>query len=472
MTTTPSLPITVSGLGDSDSRRLPLLQLDRRTYERALDCVQCGLCLPACPTYLTTGLEADSPRGRIRLMKGLADGRVDPDQPVVRHLDLCLDCRGCETACPSGVVYHELIEETRARLHDAARQHDHAPPPQPWADRWVHWLIFKTMPYPDRLRKALAPVKILRKLGLWRWVSRGPLARILPKPFSRMARMLPADEPFSTPALQDHYPAQAPDGRRKATVALFTGCVGSVLFPHLNQQAIDLLRHAGCDVIVPRTQGCCGAMHHHTGQADQARAFARINLDTFLTGSEDRPAPDYIVNHIAGCGAMLKEYPHLFRDDPVNSDRAARFASRVRDISELLTDLQPPRPAHPLPAALRTVTYHDACHLAHAQKITQQPREMLRWIDGLSVTALPESDLCCGAAGSYSLTQPEMADQLGERKARRIQETGARVCVTGNVGCAMQIQAQADRLGIDLAVVHPITLLHQAYFGENPASGP
>jgi len=448
---------------------LPVLSLDDHAYRQAQSCVQCGLCLPACPTYTETGLEADSPRGRIRLMKGLADGRIDATGPVVRHLDLCLDCRACETACPSGVRYHFLIEQTRATLphrSPSGAQDDTL------ADEIVHAMCFDVMPYARRLKLAMLPARLLQHLGLWRLLTQSKLSTVLPPRLLKMMRMLPTQGPMWEPPLAKHYPAtpsQAPKSPPKTTVGFFAGCIGSALFSHVNRQTIQLLQHAGCEVLVPTTQQCCGAIHHHSGDIDQAKHFARANIDAYKNADRDCPQPDYIVNNIAGCGAMLKDYANLLRDDPDYAGRARAFADRVRDISELLVQLELPPPTRPHPDAQNNaqnnVTYHDACHLAHAQSITAEPRQMLGWIKGINLIALPESDMCCGAAGTYSLTQPSMAAQLGQRKAQHIQKTGATICATGNVGCAMHIQYEADRLGINLRVVHPVTLLHEAYFG-------
>ena len=476
MTQIASEPRVISGLGDtrpasSDrTATLPLLQLDDRTYERSLDCVHCGLCLPACPTYTQNGLEADSPRGRIYLMKGLADGQIDLTDSVIKHLDLCLDCRACETACPSGVQYHELIEETRTHLatHRKTRL----------VDKLVNTMFFKVFPYPRRLKLAILPARILQRLGLWRLLTSNVVGRLLPAQIEKMQQMLPRRRaPLWESSLAEHHPAsreRCPDGKPKAVVGMFSGCVGSVLFQHINRQTVELLTHLGCEVVVPKQQQCCGAIDHHGGNLTKAQTFARSNINTFVptppelesadaAAQHDTPPKiDYIVNNIAGCGAMLKDYTHLLRDDLLYADRAKTFVDRVRDISQLLAELDAPPPTHEVNLK---VTYHDACHLAHAQKVTDAPRQVLDRINGLQMTPLTESDMCCGAAGTYNLSQPKMARELAERKINHIQKTGANVCLTGNAGCAMQIQSEADRLGVDLEVIHPVTLLHQAYLG-------
>lgn len=454
----------VSGLGDAPDRQptnqsgpvaLAALQLDPRTYDRALDCVHCGLCLPACPTYTENGLEADSPRGRIYLMKGLADGKIDPSDSVLGHLELCLDCHACETACPSGVVYHELIEQTRGHL--LAHRKLSA------IDRLVQMIFFHLFTDPNRLKLAILPARILQRIGLWRLLA-AVGQKLLPAQLAKMQQMLPSRGPLWQSNLREKYsadPKARADGKSKATVGFLAGCVGSVVFQDINRETIALLQHAGCDVLVPKAQVCCGAIHHHGGKIEKAAALARTNIEAF-------EGVDFIVNNAAGCGAMLKDYAHLLRDDAQYAERAKAFVKRTRDISELLIELKPSLPTNRLE---QTVTYHDACHLVHAQRLAEPPRQLLGWIPGLTVVDLSESDMCCGAAGTYNLSQPQMARQLAERKIKHIQSTNATTCVTGNVGCAMQIQSEAERLGIELQVVHPVSLLYQSYFADRTKTG-
>lgn len=453
-------PIVIDGLPHDDARRAAAtVRLPGDIYVRATDCVHCGLCLPACPTYTQNKLEADSPRGRIHLMKGLADGRIDPTHAVVSHLDLCLDCRACETACPSGVVYHELLEETRRQLNARRRRG--------MIDRVMRAVFFHIFPRPTRLKLALLPARVLQKLRLWRPVTR-LIDPLLPAQLRKMRQMLPDDGPLWERGLADFYPASANAASQgpRMTVGLFVGCVGSVLFQDVNRKAVELLTHLGCDVVVPRYQVCCGAIHHHGGEVERARALAAANLRAFAAGPEGR-ATDCVVTAIAGCGAALREYGHLLRGHADEADHAAAaaFAGKVRDISELLANLLAQRNVIPPHAVQRTVTYHDACHLLHAQGVGDPPRQVLAVIRGLKVVPLAESDICCGAAGTYNLSQPAMATELAERKLRHIDATGAATCVTGNVGCAMQIASEAQRLGMRLKVAHPVELLHEAFFG-------
>jgi len=456
-----SLPLPVT----PNSSALPL---DPRTYARGLSCVHCGLCLPACPTYTQTLNEADSPRGRIQLMLGLADGIIEPSESAKHHLDLCLDCRACETACPSGVVYHELIEETRAKLLKNANP--------TFTDRVMRWMFFNIFVYPTRLKLVLLPARLMQKIGLYQLLRKIGVFKILPAQMRKMEQMLPSTGslwarklPAKTdPDLRAHPqtpvsegtpedPDPSPSSSKKLTVAFFPGCIGSVMFEDVNRKAVELLSLCGTTVLAPPTNVCCGAIHHHGGAHKRAEDFARQNIDAYL--SKDGPIPDYITTTIAGCGAMLKDYEFLLRDDPDYRDRAKLFASKVRDISQVLLELGLPKPTH---AINQRVTYHDACHLAHAQRVTAEPRKLLAQIPGLEIVALPESEICCGAAGTYNLEHPKMATDLAERKLRNIESTGAAICVTGNVGCAMHIQSEAEAHGKQVRVVHPVELLHKA----------
>jgi glycolate oxidase iron-sulfur subunit len=390
-----------------------------------------------------TSNEADSPRGRIQLMRGLADGNIEPTDSVRQHLDLCLDCRGCETACPSGVVYHELIEETRTLLS----------PARP-TNRSLRWMMFNILPFPRRLRLLLLPVRILQRLGIYSLLRKSGVLKLLPDNFQKMDRMLP-DGPLWPAALQSR------QGDSKTTVGFFASCVGSVVFSEVNRKAADLLEAGGANVHIPPTQVCCGAIHLHNGDASTAASMARRNIDAFF--SDDISSVDWITGTIAGCTAMLHDYPTLLRDDPQYAEKARQFAEKVRDISVVLSELEMPKPAH---AVNETVTYHDACHLAHAQKVTSQPRELLEKIPGLKLMPLAESDICCGAAGTYNLTQPAMAQELAGRKLKNIAATGAAICAVGNAGCAMHLRGQAETGGVPVQFVHPVELMHQAIFGR------
>lgn len=434
----------------TDRNASTALPLDARSYAQASACIHCGLCLPACPTYTETGLEAESPRGRLHLMKAMADGRIDATDNVVEHLDQCLNCRACETACPSGVVYHEVIEQTRTLLADDR--------PADERRALLRWVCSNVLVHPRRLKLALLPVRLLQRARVWPIVRRA-LAHVLPDGLARMQSMLADDGPIWPSAPAAHHP---PRGERRMTVGLHTGCVASVMQAPVNQMAIELLQHLGCEVVVPRGQRCCGAIHHHGGGAATAARFAQRNIEAFADC-------DRIVTITAGCGAMLKEYRDLLHGDDEWSPRAAALAAKTRDVTELIDELLSARDWPPRHRVECTATYHAACHLRHAQRIAEAPLRLLRRIDGLTLVPLTEHDRCCGAAGTYNLEQPDMARRLAERKLSHIAATGADRCVVGNVGCAMQLAGEARRLGRPLTIVHPVELLHEAYVGRGPA---
>ena len=424
-------------------------------YSKFLDCVHCGLCTSACPTYLETGNENDSPRGRIYLMRAVTDGRLDLSDNVTRHLDLCLDCRSCETACPSGVEYGRLIEPFRVdmRRQEQAKTGRNA---GGWFQRWILYGLF---PYAGRTRLALAPARLAQILHLDRLLEWSGLLRLLPDQLQHMQALLPRLRPRG-PRLPELLPAI---GERRAKVALFTGCIADAMFHHVHWATARVLQANGCDVLVPRNQTCCGAIHYHSGAGEPALDLAATNEMAF-----DIDDLDAVIVNVAGCGSMLKDYGHvaseLHAGDPPQVKMLSTFAEKVRDISEFLIELGPVSPTHPVD--LRA-TYHDACHLVHAQQIRDQPRALLDLIPGLQVAPLVESEICCGAAGSYNLTEPEMAGQLGRRKADHILATGAQAAICGNAGCTLQIQAQLKAAGADIPVLHPVELLAQSY-GHSP----
>jgi len=400
--------------------------------DKLRDCVHCGLCMTACPTYLELGTEADSPRGRIYLMQKLVAGEIELVPEVTRHIDSCLGCRACETACPSGVQYGLLLEDARVAVREAG--------PQKLRTRVVHAMLARVFTRPRVLALALAPLRAFDAIGLL-----VPLRKL-----SRWVRMLP---PLRRAASLSGR-VFAARGEKRAAVTLFEGCVARVMFAATNEATVRVLAQNGCDVAVPARQGCCGALSSHAGDRNAARTYARRNIDGFGSGS------DPIVVNAAGCGAMLREYGDLLADDERYAARAQAFATRVRDVSEVLDGIgivAPPR------ALAMRVAYHDACHLAHGQGIRAQPRALLQRISGVELVELEEADLCCGAAGSYNLTEPTMAQRLGARKAKRIDASGATVVAAGNPGCVMQIRDALDRAGVDAEVVHPIELLDRAY---------
>jgi glycolate oxidase iron-sulfur subunit len=419
-------------------------------YELLLDCVHCGLCTASCPTYVETGNENDGPRGRIYLMRAVRDERLKLTHEVQRHLELCLDCRACESACPSGVQYGKLIEPFRVGMEQQATASGATAKNDDWFHRYI---LFGLFPYPEKLRRSLAPARIAQKLGLDRMLTATGLWRLLPPRLGRLVTMLPPlEKPL--PALPEFIAAK---GRRRARVALFTGCVGDVLFRQTNWATARVLQENGCDVIVPQNQACCGAIHFHAGSSEPAREMADKNAAAF-----DASSVDAIIVNVAGCGSMLKDYGHHWHDDrqPVRE----QFASKIRDCNEFLDQLGLIDP----PGEIRlTATYHDACHLVHAQKVREQPRNLLKKIPGLKLVELPESELCCGAAGTYNLTEPEMAERLARRKLNNIRSTGARLVITANAGCLLQIAREARMQGEKLKIIHPMELLDLSYRRES-----
>ena len=399
------------------------------------DCVHCGFCLPTCPTYVLWGEEMDSPRGRIVLMK---EGHEEISAPLMTHLDRCLGCMACVTACPSGVQYDKLIEDARAQLERNVER--------PPLERAHRRLIFELFTRPGRLR-VLAPGAVAaQKLGLPRLARRRRLRRLAPR-LAALTAMTP-DVPLrrSLSRLPTRYEAR---GERRGTVALLQGCVQRVFFSDVNDATARVLAVEGFDVHVPRLPRCCGALPMHAGDDAQARALIKETIEA-LEGYET------VVVNAAGCGSAMKDYGHVLRDEPAWAERAATFAAKVRDATELLADAEPREERRPVELK---VAYHDACHLAHAQGVRAQPRELLRGIPGLELVEPAEWELCCGSAGIYNLVQPEPAAELGERKARNLLDTGAEAVVAGNPGCALQITAHTERLGRPLPVLHPMELL-------------
>jgi len=417
-------------------------------YQRFMDCVHCGLCLSSCPTYTETGNENDGPRGRIYLWRAVTDGRAELTDEVRRHLDLCLECRACESACPSGVQYGQIIGSYKKDLAKLLS-------PAPSLGWFQRWMLFNLTPNARRMRWALAPLRLMQRLRLDGLVRL--FGRILPGSLRRMQEIVPRLGPHYG-RLPEVLPAE---GKKRARVALFIGCAADAFFPQTTLNTARLLQKNGCEVLVPRGQGCCGALHFHAGLVPPAQQFARVNCDAF---NKEMASVDAIINNAGGCGPVLKEYRHVL-EATQHADAGACFARKVRDIHEFLSELGPVKPEHPLPIK---ATYHDACGLCHAQRIRAHPRQLLSLIPGLELVPLTESEMCCGAAGSYNLTQPEMSEQVGERKARYILETGARAVFTGNVGCLLQIGRHLRRKRTDLWVAHPVDALWASYSGQLP----
>jgi glycolate oxidase iron-sulfur subunit len=415
--------------------------------ERISDCVHCGFCLPTCPTYALWGEEMDSPRGRIYLMKLGKEGSVPLDDTYAQHFDACLGCMACVTACPSGVRYDELIEAVRPQLERNYRRS--------LADRLFRGMIFQLFPYPTRLRAAAVGGALYQRVGGRYLLERSGLRKRLPARLQAVEELMP---PARLRGLTRRLPAFTPaQGTRRRRVAMLEGCVQRVFFRDVNEATARVLAAEGCDVMVPRAQRCCGALSEHAGREPEALARARRLIDVF-----ERADVDAIAVNVAGCGSTMKEYGRLLRDDPQYAERAAAFSAKVRDISEVLADLEPVAPRHPIEAR---VAYHDACHLGHSQRVRLQPRAVLRTIPGLEVTDIPEADICCGSAGIYNMVQPDAGAELGRRKIANVMSVRPDAVATGNPGCLLQIQRY---LPGPVPLFHPIQLVDASIRGVDP----
>ncbi|GAB2807210.1 heterodisulfide reductase-related iron-sulfur binding cluster [Actinocorallia aurea] len=403
------------------------------------DCVHCGFCLPTCPTYVLWGEEMDSPRGRIHLMAQHHEGTpLTPE--MAGHFDACLGCLACVSSCPSGVRYDRLIDTTRAEVE---RVH-----PRSRAERALREAVFALFPHPRRLRAVRGPLRLYQATGLARAVQ-PVLARLSPA-LAAMERLAP---PLGRAVrLPERVAAR---GERRAVVGMLTGCVQREFFPQVNSATARVLALEGCDVLIPKGQGCCGALSLHSGRTEEAKSFARKAIEAFERA-------DTLVVNSAGCGSAMKEYAQLFSDEPEWAERAADLSGRTRDFTEFLAELGPRAVRHPLNL---TVAYHDACHLAHGQGVRAQPRALLSGIPELRIREVADPDVCCGSAGTYNLFQPEAAAELGDRKAAQVGATGADLLVAGNPGCTAQIAAALARNGAPMAVAHPAQVLDASLRG-------
>ena len=415
-------------------------------------CIHCGMCLPTCPTYDATKLERNSPRGRIALMRNIAEGHLDVTRAFGDELYFCLGCLACETACPAGVNYAAMFEEARADIERAGVLNT----PRRRAVRAL------------ALRLVFSRPRLLRAVGrMLRWYQRSGVEWLVRR--LGLTRILPRDlrdlEPL-TPRVQRHFSdAQIASVESPANprfrVGMLTGCVQDLVYSDVNRDTVDVLLANGCAVVTPRSQHCCGSLHAHNGELELARAMARRNIDAMEGAAGSLDALDAIITNAAGCGSHLKHYDRLLAEDSQYAGRARRWSEKVKDIHQWLVQIGPVAPRGS--GETQVATYHEACHLCHGQKISRQPRELLRLIPGLTLIELPESMWCCGSAGIYNITQPEMSQKLLERKLANIASTGARVVATANPGCSVQLQAGARATKQEIEIVHPITLLARAY---------
>jgi glycolate oxidase iron-sulfur subunit len=424
-------------------------------YSVLQQCMHCGLCLPSCPTYLETGRERNSPRGRISLMRAIADGELETTRAFADEMSYCLGCLACTTACPAGVDYGTLFEAARGEVE---RSGVVATPGRSFLRFFtLRFLLFR----PRALHLEGRILGFYQRSGLRSLVRKSGIFSILPGRIGELERqMLPVQRQFSDEIIAV---VEGPKGVVRHRVAMLTGCIQDIAFSGVNRATVDVLLANGCEVTTPRTQSCCGSLHVHNGDLESARALARRQIDAI------NPAKfDAIISNSAGCGSHLKRYGHFLADDPLYAERAAAWSAKVRDISEWLVEIGFRHPNPPaLGAAPVAVTYHEACHLCHGQKISSQPREILRAIPGVELRECTEATMCCGSAGVYSLTQPETASWLRDRKVGHVRETGATVVATANPGCQLQIQqgllGDSRSTRKEVRVVHPVVLLSEAY---------
>jgi glycolate oxidase iron-sulfur subunit len=409
-------------------------------------CVHCGFCTATCPTYVTLGNELDSPRGRIYLIKDMLENGRPADREIVTHIDRCLSCLACMTTCPSGVHYMHLVDHARAHIEKTYRR--------PLPDRMIRAMLAFVLPYPERFRAALKLARLGRPFI-------GQFERIRPlRPLAAMLKLAPASIPQKSASASPD--THAPAGVRRGRVAILTGCAQPVLDPGINEAAIRLLTRLGVEVVVPEGEGCCGALVHHMGREEQALASARKNVDAW-TREIESGSLDAIVITASGCGTTIKDYGFMLRLDPAYAEKAKRVSELAKDVTEYLATLDLPQPAE---GPGLTVAYHSACSMQHGQKIIREPKELLARA-GFLVKEPREGHLCCGSAGTYNITQPEISARLRDRKVRNIEATGAELIATGNIGCITQIASAAK-----LPIVHTVELLDWAYGGPKPAAVP
>ncbi len=413
-------------------------------------CVHCGFCLATCPSYRALGTEMDSPRGRIYLMDALNEGTIPLSAATAGHFDTCLGCLACVSTCPSGVRYDALIANTRPQVERNF--------PRKLPDRLLRALIFNLLPYPKRLRPLLLPLVPYQKLGVQKFIrTSGILKKVAPR-LAAMESMLP-EVPASafTDQLPERLPAQ---GHQRFKVGMILGCVQRLFFDRVNQATARVLTANGCEVIIPRSQGCCAALPQHQGQQAQAQEMARAMIESF-----EGTGVDYIIINAAGCGHTLKEYDHILADDPAYCDRASAFAAKVRDVQEFLHKIGLTAPLSALSSAPLPVVYQDACHLLHGQRISLQPRQLLQQIPNLTLREPIDAALCCGSAGVYNILQPEVAESLGDQKVENLLATGAVLIASPNPGCALQISKHLQLQGKSVPVLHPMELLDASIRG-------
>jgi glycolate oxidase iron-sulfur subunit len=455
---------TIEKIGRSNppSEPRPPVHLATLDFSILQQCIHCGMCLPTCPTYDATKLERNSPRGRIALMRGIAEGKLGVTRAFGEELYFCLGCLACETACPAGVEYATMFEEARADIEQAGVL-------ATGKRSTVRWLALRILFTRPRLLRAVG--RLLRwyqASGLERMVRRLKLTALLPRDLRQLEPLTPRVQPDFSDALiaQTERPAEGSAARHR--VGMLTGCVQDLVYPQVNRDTVDVLLANGCVVITPRAQFCCGSLHAHNGDLETSRAMARCNIDTMMAAAGSLETLDAIITNAAGCGSHLKHYDRLLAGDPRYAEISRVWSGKVQDIHEWLAHIGIEAPRAGLEQT--RVTYHEACHLCHGQKISRAPRELLRAIPGVELAELPEATWCCGSAGIYNITQPEMSQRLLMRKLECIRSTGAAIVASANPGCCVQLEAGVRAQNMPVEIVHPITLLARASRANHPTA--
>ncbi len=413
-------------------------------------CVHCGFCLSTCPSYRVIGKEMDSPRGRIYLMDAINEGKIPLNEATVEHFDSCLGCLACVTTCPSGVQYDKLLVATRPQIE---RNY-----PRSLPDKLIRQIIFSLFPYPNRLRFLLAPLLVYQKLGLQKIVRSTNLLKKVSPRLAAMESILPK---VTLKAFQDNLPTIIPaQGEKRYRVGMILGCVQRLFFSPVNEATVRVLTANGCEVVIPKSQGCCAALPEHQGQTAQAQSLARQMIDSFADTEVDA-----VIINAAGCGHTLKEYGHILQDDAEYKEKAQEFASKVKDVQEFLATVGLTAKLFPISDELLTLVYQDACHLLHGQKISVQPRQLLKQIPLVKLVEPIDAALCCGSAGVYNMLQPEVAEELGNQKVQNLLNTGADLIASANPGCTLQITKHLELQGKKIDVIHPIELLDYSILG-------
>ncbi|PSO74486.1 MAG: glycolate oxidase [Cyanobacteria bacterium QS_7_48_42] len=414
------------------------------------DCVHCGFCLSSCPSYRVIGKEMDSPRGRIDLMDAINEDRASLDNATVQHFDTCLGCLACVTTCPSDVQYDKLIAATRPQIE---RNY-----PRSLLDKFVRQLIFQLFPYPKRLRPLLAPLWLYQTTGFQKLVrSTGLLKKVFPR-LGAMESILPQ---ITADSFRDNLPdVISAQGKKRYRVGMILGCVQRLFFSPVNEATARVLTANGCEVVIPKTQGCCAALPAHQGQQQQAQALARQMIDSF-EGTD----VDTVIINAAGCGHTLKEYAHILQDDPEYREKAQKFTAKVKDVQEFLAEVGLTAELSPLTDGELPVVYQDACHLLHGQQISLQPRQLLQQIPGLKLRESVDAAVCCGSAGVYNMLQPGIADELGDQKVDNLLNTGATLIASSNPGCSLQIKKHLGLKEKEMPLMHPMELFDYSIRG-------